>query len=802
MGLNPNGRKKITSFLRGYIPYLELLELSEDPERSIVQNIGGEIFSVFRVDIKDDKMDSSILNNRAEAVQVMLSSSFNHQFEFTVDFIHTTKRYPGGAGRLTNNPDGLNGALKNTKEVLKKRRKRFENEIFFENKFYFAVCYKPESIIGNRKNVILTKEQLEIFLNKREQIKTSFLQCGYIAKLLCKNELVTYLYKSLSCDFEDDTYVDASLEERMIAEPNIDLNEFYARSMDMYPSVYPLLLNDKLHVCCAPYALPRFTWADMASLLVKIRHPIRMIMKYCPRDRSECDEPIYKQRDKEKASRARIKASINAGLEHRETDPDEVNIEAIIGKAECDAAIKHIHENNITAGYVSINLITTIKAEDEAKLTPCKNALNNILNTWGVLGDYNENANTQRFLESVIIRYTEKEYDNAFYALADNVADFFPVSATTLNYSSAFLEKITGSKEPLLLGKTEKNGLYEFSPCGNNGNFGHSLITGLTGGGKSTTLCLLANEWLKYPNTKVVYLDMGLSMLHTVQNNGGRVFFPMVDKTSFCPFKYAKDNEVQILTFLESIALANNISLSSKEINAISSILRNNMLYGDEDFETFYAIYKGKVADSSFTGVLEQYVNVYGNLFNAKEDSFRNLPRICGIEFEALLTGKTNKIIYPSLVYIFNSLERVFKAEEPVLLILDEAWKYLQNDFFASYIERWLKQLRKKNTFVFIASQNISDFLSSPLCNTILTNTYTHIYIADQKARKVENKKYFTQIGVPEYVVDALSELPMYNQIVEQEDSYHAVSWLVGEELENLTTTDEEKRLYREMYGL
>lgn len=787
--MNAKDRKKVTSFLKGYIPYSELLEIPEDPERTIVQNKGGEIFSVFRIDIKDDKMDEGILQARAEAVCRLLSASFNHQFEFTLDFVRTVKHY-------SRKKTDISGELKNCGELLEKRRKRLESETFFENTLYFVVCYKPESILRGKNNVILTKEHLEIFFSKREQIITGFLQTGYVCNLLKCNELITYLYKSLACDFEEKS---ATLA---LAEPVIGLDEFYAKSVNMYPSVYPLLLNDTLHICCMPFALPRFTWADMASFLITISHPVRMVMKYCPRDKSECDEPIYRQRDKEKASRSRIKASINAGLEHRETDPDEVNIEAIIGKAECDEAIKHIHENNVTAGYVSINIITSFSVTDEPKLTSYKNELNNVLNVWGVLGDYNENANTERFLESVLIRYREEEYDNGFYALADNVADFFPVSATTLHYDSAFLKKITGSEEPLLYGKTRGSGLFRFSPCGNYGNFGHSLITGLTGGGKSTTLCLLANEWLKYPNTKVVYLDMGLSMLRSVQENGGKVFFPMVDKTSFCPFKNAKDNEVQVLTFLESIALANNITLESREINAISSILRNNMPYGNEDFETFYAIYKGKVSDSAFTGVLEQYVNVYGYLFNSKEDTFQDLPRICGIEFEALLTGKTNKLIYPSLVYIFNSLERVFRAEEPVLLVLDEAWKYLQNEFFSSYIERWLKILRKKNAFVFIASQNISDFLNSPLCNTIMTNTYTRIYIADSKAKKEENRKYFTQIGVPDYVVETLSSLPLYSQIVEQEDSYHAVDWLVGSELENLVTTDEEKRVYRQKYGL
>lgn len=781
--INLENDRKVTQFIKNMIPYCELLEIAEAPDRSIVQNTNGRIFSVFRINIADDKMDEYILADRSSVISQMLSSVFSHRFEFTLDFIRSEKHFTAHEVLV---PDGH---MKNAKEVVTKRNLAFSNEVFFENSLYFSICFQPESIIKDTKKIILTRQIIEDFINKRNNILTSFNRCGYSATLLCGESLITYLYKSLISDFGENK------ESLQVCEPNIALNEYFSKCTDIYPNIYPLVINGRLNVCCTLHALPRHTFPDMMSAITKVNHSLRLFLKYSCRDRSEADGPIYKQRDREKTNMARIKARLNS--QNGIADPDEVNLDSLIGKKECDEAISHIHSADVTAGYLSVNIISSFGPENEALLSTYKNNINNVLNTLGILPDYSEASNTQKYFESVLIGLGRRDDSDSFYTLADNVADFFPVSSNTLCYKSTHLEEITHSSVPFLTGVTKARGLFRFSPSGNYGNHGHTIITGRTGSGKSVTLALMANEWLKYANTKVVYIDMGLSMLHSVAGNKGKIFYPMVDKTSFCPFKYAKDNKMQILSFIESIAVANNFQLTSKEILAVENIVEKNLPYGQEDFETFYAIYKGMMKDGRLVDALAQYVNVYGFLFNSKEDSFKNLPRICGVELENLLSGQSKQLVYPSLVYIFNSLEQTFVPNEPTLLILDEAWRFLKDEFFASYIEKWLKQLRKKNTFVIIATQELNDLISSPLCNTIMTNCYTRIFLADDKAMEAVNKRCYQDIGVPEHVIYSIAHLPMFSQLVSQEGSFFPVNWMIGSELKNLVTTPEEKLAYK-----
>jgi len=55
------------------------------------------------------------------------------------------------------------------------------------------------------------------------------------------------------------------------------------------------------------------------------------------------------------------------------------------------------------------------------------------------------------------------------------------------------------------------------------------------------------------------------------------------------------------------------------------------------------------------------------------------------------------EVVAPVLVYLFHQLEKRFDGS-PTLLILDEAWLFLDHPLFAQKIREWLKTLRKLNT--------------------------------------------------------------------------------------------------------
>jgi type IV secretory pathway VirB4 component len=70
-------------------------------------------------------------------------------------------------------------------------------------------------------------------------------------------------------------------------------------------------------------------------------------------------------------------------------------------------------------------------------------------------------------------------------------------------------------------------------------------------------------------------------------------------------------------------------------------------------------------------------------------------------ETEALM-GQAG-VVAPVLTYLFHRLEERFDGR-PTLLVLDEAWIFLDHPLFAARIREWLKTLRKKNVAVLFAT--------------------------------------------------------------------------------------------------
>ena len=56
----------------------------------------------------------------------------------------------------------------------------------------------------------------------------------------------------------------------------------------------------------------------------------------------------------------------------------------------------------------------------------------------------------------------------------------------------------------------------------------------------------------------------------------------------------------------------------------------------------------------------------------------------------------------------------------PTLVLLDEAWSYLQHALFRNRLRDWLKTMRRKNAVVVMATQQISDIANSDIADVVL----------------------------------------------------------------------------------
>ena len=114
-------------------------------------------------------------------------------------------------------------------------------------------------------------------------------------------------------------------------------------------------------------------------------------------------------------------------------------------------------------------------------------------------------------------------------------------------------------------------------------------------------------------------------------------------------------------------------------------------------------------------------------------------------------------IVAPVLTYLFHRLQARFTGH-PTLLILDEAWLFLDHPVFAAKIREWLKVLRKANVYVVFATQSIADAMNSKIAPVILESCLTKIFLPNISAKDESTNGFYRSIGLNEKQIDIICQ--------------------------------------------
>jgi len=96
----------------------------------------------------------------------------------------------------------------------------------------------------------------------------------------------------------------------------------------------------------------------------------------------------------------------------------------------------------------------------------------------------------------------------------------------------------------------------------------------------------------------------------------------------------------------------------------------------------------------------------------------------------------------------------------PTMILIDEAWKALDDPMFAQRIRNWMKTLRKRNAIIGFATQSAADALDSSIASAIVEQTATAIFMPNNKARE---EHYCTGFGLSAQELDFIRSLPAHS---------------------------------------
>jgi type IV secretion system protein TrbE len=406
--------------------------------------------------------------------------------------------------------------------------------------------------------------------------------------------------------------------------------------------------------------------------------------------------------------------------------------------ADADLALQELGGDHVAFGYLTTTI--TIADADPAAADEKVRSVERVVNGLG----FTVKRERLNMVEAGLSSLPGQLYANVRQPLVHtlNLAHLMPLSSV---WAGPARDAHLGGP-PLLFAET--GGSTPFRLSTHVGDVGHSLLVGPTGAGKSVLLALLALQFRRYPGARVFIFDKGWSARAAVLAMGGthHELGGGVAALAFQPLRRIHEagdrswaaewltglieHERQAVTpEIKDMIWSALLSLATappeeRTLTGLSLLLQSNKL---------------KAALQPYT--LE---GPFGALLDAAQDRLALADVHC-FETETLM-GRPG-VVPPVLSYLFHRLEERFDGA-PTLLLLDEAWLFLDNPLFAARIREWLKTLRKKNVAVVFATQSLADISGSSIAPAIIESCPQRIFLPNDRAVEPQARAAYEGFGL------------------------------------------------------
>ena len=285
---------------------------------------------------------------------------------------------------------------------------------------------------------------------------------------------------------------------------------------------------------------------------------------------------------------------------------------------------------------------------------------------------------------------------------------------------------------------------------------GHTLVVGPTGAGKSVLLSVLALQWQRYDSAQVFIFDKGRSArAATLAMGGTHMDLSGSNAPTLQPLRDI-DTEPGATVAADWLA-----GLCAHEGTQMTPERKANLWAGIQSLSTAPERERTltgltlMLQDETLKSALHPFTleGPHGRLLDADRESLTLADKVC-FEMEELMQAKG--AVAPVITYLFHRLEGRFDGR-PTLLILDEAWLFLDDAMFAARIREWLKTLRKKNVSVIFATQSLADIANSSIAPALVDSCPTRIFLPNARAQEPQSKKAYEQFGLNARQIDLIS---------------------------------------------
>ncbi|MCC6912289.1 MAG: conjugal transfer protein TrbE, partial [Rhodospirillaceae bacterium] len=404
---------------------------------------------------------------------------------------------------------------------------------------------------------------------------------------------------------------------------------------------------------------------------------------------------------------------------------------------DADAALQALGGDHVAFGYLTTTI--TVMDVDAGRAEEKVRAVERVINGLG----FTTIRETINAVEAWLGSLPGHVYANVRQPLVHtlNLAHLFPLSAVWAG--RARNDYLNGPA--LFYAETPGSTPFRFST--HVGDVGHMLVVGPTGAGKSVLLALMVLQFRRYAGAQVYVFDkgnsaraavLGMGGAHYMLGSGGGLAFQPLARIDDQAERSWAAEWIWALLSHEKVEVTPEI----KETvwTALSSLASAPI--GERTLTGLSILLQSK----ALRAALDPYTleGPFGRLFDADGERLALSDLQC-FETEHLLHDAA--AVLPVLTYLFHRLEARFDGK-PTLLVLDEAWVYLDNPVFAARIREWLKVLRKKNVSVVFATQSLADVMNSTIAPAIIESCPQRIFLPNDRAIEPQSRDAYERFGL------------------------------------------------------
>jgi type IV secretion system protein TrbE len=489
---------------------------------------------------------------------------------------------------------------------------------------------------------------------------------------------------------------------------------------------------------------PNATVPGLLDALSDLGFAYRWITRWIALDKTEATRHLTRLRRQWFAKRKSVGAILREVMFNRDTalvDPDADN-----KAVDADEALQELGADDVAFGYLTTVIVVAdadARAANEKLL-----GVERIINGRGFV-TIRETLNA---VEAWLGSLPGNPYANVRQPIVHtlNLAHMMPVSAV---WAGPDMNRHLNAP-PLMMAETR--GSTPFRLDLHVGDVGHTLIVGPTGAGKSVLISLLALQFRRFIGAQVILFDRGRSArAATLAMGGESIELGLEGSLSLQPLaRIDEPGEIAFaLQWITALLTNEGVRVTPDVKDAAWTALQS--LASAPKAERTLTGLAVLIQSGSLVAALAPYTleGAYGRLLDGSAEELATAD-ILHVEMEQLMPHKA--LIAPVLTYLFHRLEARFDGR-PTLLILDEAWTFLDDALFAARIREWLKTLRKKNVSVVFATQSLADVERSTIAPALIESCPSRIFLPNDRALEPQARNVYERFGLNARQIEILS---------------------------------------------